>query len=458
MQNGTNYDVLIIGGGQAGIPLAYKLAGEGQTVVLAERKYLGGSCVNFGCSPTKAAIASAKVAFQARRGAEYGVEIPEVRVDFPAVLRRARGVAETKRAGLDKGLEGSDNPVLIRGHARIEAREEDGFRVSVGDQSLLVGQVVLNTGTRTLIPPIDGLDAVSYIDSGNWLEKEDLPEHLVMVGGGYIGLEMAQFYRRMGSEVTVVVGRSDHVTSREDDDVSGAMRGVLEEEGVRFVVCERAEKVASDEDGILVTLDGGDPAEVRATHLFVATGRLPNTDDLGLENVGVETDKRGFVEVDDRLATSVEGIWVGGDIRGGPMFTHTSYDDHRILLSQMAGDGSRTTNRVVPYAIFTDPELGRVGLTEHEAREAGYDVKVTRLDMEREKGKAFELGENKGFIKVVSDAATDRVLGAAVLTAEGAELVHIYEDLMNADQPLSVVREAVYIHPTLAEDVQSAVS
>ncbi len=457
MQNRTDYDVLIIGGGQAGIPLAYKLAGEGRTVALAERKDLGGSCVNFGCSPTKAAIASAKVAFQARRAAEYGVEIPEVRVDFPAVLRRARGVAETKRTGLDKGLEGSENPVLIRGHARLDGREDEGFRVRVGDRSLLVGQVVLNTGTRTLIPPIDGLDAVDYIDAGNWMDREDLPGHLVLVGGSYIGLEMAQFYRRMGSDVTVVVGSSDHVASGEDDDVTEVMRDLLAAEGVKFVFCERAQGVVSDGDGLTLTLDGGDPAEVRATHLFLATGRRPNTDDLGLESVGLETDRRGFIETDERLATSVEGIWAGGDIRGGPMFTHTSYDDHRVLLSQMAGDGSRTTDRVVPYAVFTDPELGRVGMTEREAREAGYEVEVHRLDMEGEKGKAFELGENKGFIKVVSDASNDHVLGAAVLTIEGAELVHIYEDLMNADLPLSVVREAVYIHPTLAEDIQSAI-
>ncbi|QIN83707.1 mercuric reductase [Rubrobacter tropicus] len=457
MQNGTDYDVLIIGGGQAGIPLAYKLAGEDRTVALAERKDLGGSCVNFGCSPTKAAIASAKVAFQARRASEYGVEIPEVRIDFPAVLRRARGVAETKRAGLDKGLQGSENPALIRGHARIEGKEQGGFRVSVGDRSLLVGQVVLNTGTRTLIPPIDGLDAVDYIDAGNWMDREDLPGHLVLVGGSYIGLEMAQFYRRMGSDVTVVVGSSDHVAPVEDEDVSEAMRGLLAEEGIRFVFCERAQGVATDGDGLTLTLDGGDPAEVRATHLFLATGRRPNTDDLGLENVGVETDRRGFIETDERLATGAEGIWAAGDIRGGPMFTHTSYDDHRVLLSQMAGDGSRTTDRVVPYAVFTDPELGRVGMTERAAREAGHEVEVHRFDMEGEKGKAFELGENKGFIKVVADASNDRVLGAAVLTAEGGELVHIYEDLMNADQPLSVVREAVYIHPTLAEDIQSAI-
>ncbi len=457
MQNGTDYDVLIIGGGQAGIPLAYKLAGRDFTVALAERKDLGGSCVNFGCSPTKAAIASAKVAFQARRASEYGVEIPEVRVDFPAVLRRARGVAETKRAGLDRGLEGSDNPVLIRGHARLEAREDGGFRVTVGDRSLLVGQVVLNTGTRTLIPPIEGLEAVDFIDSGNWLDREDLPGHLAIVGGSYIGLEMAQFYRRMGSDVTVVVGSSDHVASSEDDDVSEAMRDMLAEEGVGFVFCERARGVAADGEGLTLTLDGDDPAEVRATHLFLATGRRPNTDDLGLENVGLEADRRGFIQTDERLSTDVEGIWAGGDIRGGYMFTHTSYDDHRVLLSQMAGDGRRTTDRVVPYGIFTDPELGRVGMTEREAREAGHEVEVHRLDLQDEKGKAFELGENKGFIKVIADAATDRVLGAAVLTVEGAELVHIYEDLMNADEPLSVVREAVYIHPTLAEDIQSAI-
>jgi len=457
LQNGTDYDVLIIGGGQAGIPLAYKLAGRGFSVALVERKDLGGSCVNFGCSPTKAAIASAKVAFQARRGSEYGVEIPEVRVDFPAVLRRARGVAETKRAGLDRGLEGSENPALIRDHARLEAREDGGFRVTVGDSSLLVGQVVLNTGTRTLIPPIEGLETVDYIDSGNWMDREDLPGHLAIVGGSYIGLEMAQFYRRMGSDVTVVVGSSDHVTSSEDDDVSEAMRGMLAEEGVEFVFCERASRVTANGDGLTLTLDGDDPAEVRATDLFLATGRRPNTDDLGLENVGIEADGRGFVQTDERLSTDVEGIWVGGDIRGGYMFTHTSYDDHRVLLSQMAGDGKRTTDRVVPYGIFTDPELGRVGMTEREAREAGHEVEVHRLDMQGEKGKAFELGENKGFIKVVADAATDRVLGAAVLTVEGAELIHIYEDLMNADQPLSVVREAVYVHPTLAEDIQSAI-
>jgi len=456
MDNPRVFNVLIVGGGQAGIPLAYKLAAEGMAVALAERKDLGGSCVNFGCTPTKAAIASARIAHQARRASEYGLEIPEVRVDFPAVLQRAKEIVDLKRGGLDKGLENAENPTLIRGHARFEGRENDGFRLRVGDSSVLARQVVLDTGTRTLLPPMEGLDEVDYIESGNWLEKTELPESLAVIGGSYIGLEMAQFYNRMGSRVTVVVGRSDHVAPREDDDVTEALHAIMQEEGVKFVFCERAESVAANDGGLTLTLDGGDPAELNVSQLFVATGRLPNTDDLGLENVGLETSK-GIIEVDERLATSIEGIWAAGDIRGGPMFTHTSWDDHRVLLSQMAGDGSHTTERVVPYAIFTDPELGRVGLTEREAREAGYEVEIMTFDMRREKGKALEIGENKGLIKVVADASDGRILGAAVLTAEGAELAHVYVDLMNAGATLDVLRNAVHIHPTLAEDIQNAV-
>src|ERR671921_1339963 len=457
MDNPRTCDVLIVGGGQAGIPLAYKLAAEGISVALAERRDLGGSCVNFGCTPTKAVIASARIAHQARRAGEYGLEIPEVRVDFPAVLQRAREIVELKRGSLDKGLEDADNPTLIRGHARFEGREGGGFRLRVGEESVLARQVVLDTGTRTLLPPIEGLDEVDYIESGNWLEKTELPESLAVIGGSYIGLEMAQFYNRMGSRVTVVVGRSDHVAPREDDDVTEALHAILAEEGVEFVFCERAESVARGDDGLTLTLDGEGPTELNVSQLFVATGRLPNTDDLGLENIELETSK-GIIEVDERLATPVEGVWAAGDIRGGPMFTHTSWDDHRILLSQMARDGSRTTERVVPYAIFTDPELGRVGMTEREAREAGYEVDVMTLDMQHEKGKALEIGEKKGLIKVVADASNGRILGAAVLTAEGAELVHMYVDLMNAGATLDVIQNAVHIHPTLAEDIQSAVS
>src|SRR5215216_5081914 len=455
MDNPRVFNVLIVGGGQAGIPLAYKLAAEGMAVALAERKDLGGSCVNFGCTPTKAAIASARIAHQARRASEYGLEIPEVRVDFPAVLQRAKEIVDLKRGGLDRGLENADNPTLIRGHARFEGREDGGYRLRVGEKSMLAHQVVLDTGTRTLLPPIEGLDKVDYVESGNWLEKTELPENLAVIGGSYIGLEMAQFYNRMGSRVSVVAGRSDHVAPREDDDVTEALQAILQEEGVEFVFCERADSVDSNDGGLTLTLDGGDPAELNVSQLFVATGRLPNTDDLGLENIGLETD-RGIVEVDERLATSVEGIWAAGDIRGGPMFTHTSWDDHRILLSQMAGDGSRTTARVVPYAIFTDPELGRVGLTEREAENSREEIKVARYEM-KGNGKARELGETAGFIKVIIDGKTNRILGAAVLASAGAELVHLYVDMMNADAPYTVIRDAIHIHPTLAEAIQSAV-
>jgi pyruvate/2-oxoglutarate dehydrogenase complex dihydrolipoamide dehydrogenase (E3) component len=454
MENGGAYDVLIVGGGQAGVPLAYKLAGEGMSVALAERKNLGGSCINFGCTPTKAAIASAKVAHQARRAAEYGLRIPEVEVDFPAVLGRAKGIVEADRANLDRGFEDTDNPELIRGHTRFEGRADGGFRLKVGERSVVARQVILNTGTRTMIPPVSGLEGVDFIDAGNWLEKTELPRHLAIIGGGYIGLEMAQFYRRMGSRVTVVAGSSGRVVPHEDEDVAEAIKDILEGEGIEFLFKTRAENVESVDNGLRLRLDGG--KELEATHLFVATGRRPNTDDLGLESVGLQVSRHGTIEVDERLATDVEGIWAAGDIRGGPMFTHTSWDDHRVLLSQMAGDASRTTERVVPYAIFTDPELGRVGMTEREAREAGYEVEVMRSEMNQD-SKANEIGETDGFIKVVADASDGRILGAAVLAVEGAELVHTYIDLMNAGAPYAVIRDAVHIHPTLAEAVQRTV-
>ena len=453
MDNSAAYDVLIIGAGQAGIPLAYSLAGDGKSVALAERQHLGGSCVNFGCTPTKAAIASGSVAASARRAAEFGVRVPEVGVDFPAVLERARGIVNKKTGGIQRGLEQTDNPELIWGHARFEGREGDNFRVSVGERSVLAREVVIDTGTRTAIPPVDGIESVDYITSGNWLYNEELPERLAIIGAGYIGLEMAQLYRRMGSNVTVI-GSAERVAPHEDEEVSDGLRSILEDEGVEFRLGSRAEKVERAEDGIRITLNGGE--SVADTNVFIATGRVPNTDDLGLENVGLQTSD-GVIGVDKHLATSVEGIWAAGDIRGGPMFTHTAYDDFRVLASQMSGDGSHTTDRVVPYAIFTDPELGRAGMTEREARDAGYDVDVKTFEMKND-GKAQELGETSGFIKVMVNRADSRMLGAAVLAHSGGELVHMYADLMNAGAPYTVMRDAVHIHPTLAEAIQSAVA
>jgi pyruvate/2-oxoglutarate dehydrogenase complex dihydrolipoamide dehydrogenase (E3) component len=456
MMENNRFDVLIIGAGQAGIPLAHDLAKAGKRVALAEEKNLGGSCVNFGCTPTKAVIASARVAHLARRGKEFGLKIPTVEIDFPAVLERAKRILIESRTSLRKGFEKTDNPKLLHGSAHFDGREMDAFSVAVGDRLVVAEQVVLDTGTRSTIPPIEGLDKVNFICAENWLDTTKLPEHLAIIGGGYIGLEMSQFYSRMGSRVTVIEG-ADQVAGHEDQDVASALQSSLEAEGIEFRLNTSVKRVESIQESVKLTVeDHSKSFAIAASHVFLATGRTPNTEDLSLEKVGIKVSDRGIVEANDRLATNVEGVWVAGDIRGGPMFTHTSWDDYRILLSQLAGDGSRTTSRVVPYAIFTDPELGRVGMTESEALKSREEIKVARYEM-KGNGKARELGETEGFIKVIIDAETNLILGAAVLASEGAELIHLYVDMMNTDAPYTVIRDAIHIHPTLAEAIQSAV-
>jgi len=453
----ADYDLFIIGGGQAGPPLAHAAAKAGKRVALAERKKLGGSCVNFGCTPTKAAFASARVAHQARRGAEYGVRIPSVQVDFAAVVARARRIVAESVAHLDAQFEGSDNPKLIRSHARLAGRDGDRFAIDVAGERVTAAQVVLDTGTRTLVPPIDGIHDIGFNDADHWLEHDDLPQHLLMIGGGYVGLEMSQFYRRMGARVTVVHSEAQ-IAEREDRDVAQALQRLLEDEGVAFILGHRAKRVATTTKGVRTTIESkGRERHVETSHVFLAVGRKPNTDDLGLDTVGVNVSDKGIVEIDDRLAAGTPGIFAAGDIRGGPMFTHTSWDDYRILASQLLGDRSRTTDRIVPYAIFTDPELGRVGITEREARDKGRNVRIGRFEMQHN-GKARELGETSGFCKVVVDADDAQILGAAVLALEGAELVHLFVDLMNAHARYEVLRDAIHIHPTLAEAMQSAVA
>ncbi len=450
------YDVVVIGGGQAGIPLAHALAGAKKKVALVERTNLGGSCVNFGCTPTKAVIASARVAHLARRAKEFGLKIPSVEVDFPAVLKRAQNIALESRTGLENGLKPIGNPQLVRGQARIVGRSANGwFQIEVGEEVLTAQEVVLNTGTRSAVPKIEGIEKIKYIDAGNWLRHKELPEHLVIIGGSYIGLEMAQFYRRMGSRVTVI-DRNAQVTMREDKDVADALQKILEGEQIKFELGAKVTRVAEESGGIVIEIERKKSKKIECTNLFLAGGRQPNTDDLGLETIGVAMDESGIVKVDKRLATNVKGIWAAGDIRGGFQFTHTAWDDYRIIESQMTGDKKRTTDRIVPYAIFTDPELGRVGLSEREAHEKNLKYNVVIYEMKKN-GKAREIGEPEGFIKILADAETDRIIGAAVLANEGAEMVHEYVDLMNAKAKFSVLRDSVHIHPTLAEAVQSAV-
>jgi len=452
------YEAVVIGAGQAGVPLAHALARAGWRVALAERADLGGSCVNFGCTPSKAVIASARAAFQARRGAVFGLRVPTVEVDFPAVLDRARSILMQSRASLRRGFEKTDNPRLLAGHARLEGRAGGHFRVRVADRLLKARRVVLDTGTRADFPPIAGLSALDVLHSENWLDNHELPRHVLFAGGGTIGLEMGQFYRRMGSRVTIV-DPGEQVLKREEREVAHLLQRLLESEGIEFRLRSRVIAAARRRAGFVVTIEAeaGGREEFRVTHLFVSAGRRPNTDDLGLETVGVRPGQDGFLQVDDRLATGSPGLWAAGDIRGGPMFTHTSWDDFRILESQLLGDGSRTTRRVVPYAVYTDPELGRVGETEEEAREGGRAIRVGRFAM-RDNSKARELSETEGFIKVVVDASDGRIRGASLLGADASELVHVYVDLMNAGASYTVLRDAIHVHPTLAEAVQSAVA
>src|SRR6266496_2004699 len=323
----THYEILIIGAGQAGPGLAVALAKRGKHVALAERKDIGGSCVNFGCTPTKAAIASARVAHLARRAGEFGLRIPTVEVDFAAVLERAKSIVVKSRTGLQQWLEGTENLNLLKAHARFEGKDGDRFRVSVGGQRVTAAQVVLDTGTRSVIPPIEGLDKVDYIHAGNWLDTPELPDRLAVIGAGYIGLEMAQFYQRLGSRVIVIEG-AGQVAGNEDPEIAAALQQLLENEGVGFRLNTQVTRIEGRTGKLRLILNGAGSAAVEATDVFVATGRRANTDDLGLETIGVATSKRGIVTADERLSTNVKGVWVAGDIRGGPMFTHTAWDDY----------------------------------------------------------------------------------------------------------------------------------
>lgn len=454
------YDLLIIGAGQAAAPLAGACAAAGHSVAIAERAHLGGSCINFGCTPTKAAIASARAASQARRAREYGLHIPEVVVDFPGVLGRARGIAEAMRKSLGQSLEETPNLDLLEGHARLTGRDRSGIHAEVAGRSITARQVVLDTGTRSMIPPVDGAEAVEALHSENWLDRPELPDRLAVIGGSYIGLEMAQFYARMGSRVTIVE-TGPQLAGQEDEDIARALGDLLAREGIEFRLDARLSGIKkTDAGGMSLVLsgkdgNGGPPPELAASHLFFATGRNPNTGDLGLDRVGVELDQRGFVVVDERLATTAPGIWAAGDIRGSPMFTHTSWDDARILQSQLLGDGSRTTARLVPYAVFTDPQLGRVGLTERQARDTGRRFRTSRFSLAAN-GKAKEIGEPDGQVKLLTGEEDGAILGAAVLAPEGAELVHIFALAMAAGAPAGVLADAICIHPTLAEALQSA--
>lgn len=381
-----------------------------------------------------------------------GVRIPQVGVDFPAVMDRARGLVAEARGELERDLRQQDGLRLFSAEARLDGRENGRIRVRAGDDLILAERVVLDTGTRSLRPPVEGLDQVPLIDAESWIGLRELPRRLVFLGGGTIALEMAQTFRRFGAEVAIVQ-QASQLTEREDPDVAEALRQAMLREGIEVHLDARAERAEVAGAGVRLHLRGG--VVVEGTHLFLAAGRQPNTDALGLDSVGVRVSDKGIVQVNERLDTGADGIWAAGDIRGGPQFTHAAYDDFRILRSRFLGDGTETTRRTVPYAIFTEPELGRVGLSETEARAAGEPFRIGRFSM-AESGKAREIGRPEGFIKVLI-GQDGRILGAAALCEQGAEIVQLFVQLIAAGATAQSMLDAVHIHPTLAEAAKNAV-
>jgi pyruvate/2-oxoglutarate dehydrogenase complex dihydrolipoamide dehydrogenase (E3) component len=443
-----HFDAIVIGTGQSGPALAHRLAQAGRRVAIAERKRFGGTCVNNGCIPTKALIASARAAHVARRAADFGVLVEgQVRVDMKAIKARKDAIVRVSNEGVEEGLREAEGITVFTGHARFVGQRE----VAVGDDLLTAGQVFINVGGRADIPPIPGIDRVPWLDNSSMMAVDFLPSHLVILGGGYIALEFGQMYRRFGSEVTIIQ-RNEQLVPREDPDIAQAIREILEDEGIRILTDADATRVESRDGQIAVSVTaGGVVSEVVGSHLLVAAGRRPNTDDLGLEAAGVETDGRGYIKVDSQLRTNVAGIFALGDCNGRGGFTHTSYNDFEIVAANLFDDDPRRVeDRIPTYGLFIDPPLGRAGMTETDVRRQGLKALVAKMPME-DVGRAYERSETKGFMKVIVDAETKQLLGAALLGIEADEVVQGLLDMMYAKAPYTVIQRAMHIHPTVYE-------
>ena len=449
------YDAIIIGSGQSGAPLSNAIADHGWTVALIEESFLGGTCINTGCTPTKTMVQRALVSHYARNAARWGVHTHGVTVDLPEIVAQKDKVVLGFRSGKEKQVATRPKMHLYRGHARFTGPHT----LTVNGESLESDKIFIDTGCRPRVPNIPGLAAAGYFTNESLLNLTTLPDHLIILGGSYIGLEFAQMFRRFGSQVTVIQD-APQIVPREDPEVAAELQRALEAEGVKFILNANTTSVERIDESIILTLAvASDPADphkraegsLTGSHFLVATGRRPNTDDLGLDKAGIATDDRGFIKVNGRLETSVPGVWATGDVKGGPAFTHISYNDFQIVYANVVeGKNLSIDHRIVPYCLFTDPQLGSAGLTEKEARAKGYKLKIGSIPMSYV-ARAIERDETAGLLKIVVDASNDRILGATCLCSEGGELIHVIYTLMLASQPYTVLKGAVFIHPTLCE-------
>ena len=443
-----NYDAIVIGTGQSGPALARRLVDVGQNVAVIERKFFGGTCVNTGCTPTKTLVASAYAAYLARRAGDYGVTIGgPVGVDMQAVKARKDAIAAASRQGVERSLKTLKGCTVYEGHAQFVADK----KVAVNGFELDADRIFINVGGRASIPPIAGLDQVPYFTNSSMMDVDFLPSDLIILGGSYIGLEFAQVYRRFGSEVTVIE-LAPRLIAREDEDISRAVAEFLKEEGIDVRVDSRVIGVEKQGNSIAVTIElAGKISQVVGTHLLVAIGRRPNTDDLGLDKAGIATDPHGYIQVDDQLRTNVPGIWAMGDCNGRGAFTHTSWNDFEIVAANILdNEQRRVSDRITAYALYTDPPLGRVGMTEAEVRKTGKPALISTMAME-DVSRAYEKGETKGFMKILVDRDSKQILGASLLGLAGDEVIHCIIDLMYAKAPYTVMQRAMHIHPTVSE-------
>ena len=442
------HDAIIIGTGQSGPSLAARLVQEGMSTAIVERKLFGGTCVNVGCIPTKTLVASARVAHVARRAAEFGVVLDgSVRVDMKRVKQRKDDIVRQSNEGVTNWLKNMNNLSVYEGHARFESPQT----VRVGGDVLEADKIFINVGARAYVPDIPGLGGVDYLTNSSMMDVDFVPPHLIIVGGSYIGLEFGQMYRRFGSRVTIIQ-RGNRLISRDDEDVSAAVKDILEKEGIEIHFNAECMRVTQQGDQVAVDVRCEDgPTEVVGSHLLCAVGRRPNTDDLGLDKAGIETNPRGFITVDEALRTNVPGIWATGDVNGRGAFTHTSYNDYEIVVANLFdNDPRKVTDRITAYGLYIDPPLGRVGMTEMQVRDSGRQALVGKMMMTRI-GRARERSETQGFMKILIDAETKKILGAAILGIGGDEIIHSILDVMYADAPYTVIQRAVHIHPTVAE-------
>jgi len=453
MTQTTQYDAIVIGAGQAGGPLSTALANAGWKTAIIERVHVGGTCINEGCTPTKTMVASARVAYLARRGADYGVHTGPITIDMRKVRQRKRDIVDSFRNGSQSRIEGTEGVDLLMGEAHFTAPKTLEVAFQNGEHRQLTAPTIfINAGARPAKPSLPGIDNIPALDSTSIMELDSVPDHLLIIGGGYVGLEFGQMFRRFGSQVTIIQ-RGPRLLAREDPDVADAVANIMREDGIEVLLETKPLRVEQSAGGA-IHLTVHTPTGERTltgSHLLEAAGRVPNSDWLNLDATGVPTDKRGFIEVNERLETSVPGIYVLGDIKGGPAFTHISYDDFRIIRTNLIEHGNATIrHRLVPYTVFIDPQLGRVGISESEARERKLNIKVTKMPMNYV-ARALEVDESRGFMKAVVDADTNQILGCAILGIEGGEMMAMLEIAMMGNLPYTVLCDAIFAHPTLAE-------